>query len=236
MAIVWNKELYDLAYSKVVEPNGFNPQARGPIRLHYHRCVWYPEAVRRATFFKNHFNLSSSTAVLIIGCGFGWTVEALNELGVPAIGTETSAYVQGQKGANEDAELVEAIERVGLLSAAGEGKILLSNFRGDGVRTRANILNEDSSSNASRNRVRSALSSGTLSLCITEDVVTSLTDSECATLRSQANSYSVPIAHFLTENANTSAPFFFNSKSLTGWKALFPSDTVIADGAPYRVL
>lgn len=234
MAVTWDKALFDAAYDFSAEPDG-HPNTRPEIRLHYHRYVLFSEALRRAQFFKEHFGLDANSSVVLVGCGFGWTAEALNGLGVPTIGTDTSAYIQGNKNLSEDADIASAIAATGLSSVNGEGLGHFQRLRGDGVRTRATILNEQHNNNASRNRVRQAFASGTVTLAISEDVVTSLTDAECAQLRSFLANYAVPICHFVTELANPNPPFNFNSKSLADWKLTFPNDTIIADGNPYRV-
>lgn len=195
MAVVWTKALFDLAYDFGAEPDG-HPNTREEIRLHYERAALWPDMVRRAGFFAQHFGLTSTSRVLLVGAGFGWTVEALGNLGVRAIGTDTSPYVQANK--------------------------------------EADVMNEDSMTNASRNRVKSAL--GGVTLVITEDVMTSLNDAECLALRAQLAKFNAPLCHFVTEFANPSPPFNFNSKSLADWKTLFPVDTIIADGYKYRSL
>lgn len=234
MAVTWDKALFDLAYDSSGEPDG-HPNTRAEIRLHYHRYVMYAESLRRATFFRDQFGLTSASSVLIVGCGYGWTAEALVGMGIPCVGTDVSAYIQSTKGQSEDSELADAISAVGLSTVSGEGLGHFNRLRGDGVRTRATILNETHQNNASRNRVKNAFTSGTVTLAISEDVVTSLTDAECTQLRGFVSNYAVPICHFVTENANPNPPFSFNSKTLAGWKAMFPNDTIIADGNPYRV-
>lgn len=235
MATTWDKALFDLAYDGSAEPMG-HPNTRPEIRLHYHRYLFYPEALRRAQFFVQHFGLSASTNVLIVGCGFGWTVEALVGMGIPAVGTDVSAYIQGNKDLSEDSDISAEIAKAGLSSSSGEGLGHFNRLRGDGVRTRATVANEDSSNNASRGRVRRMFANNTIHLCITEDIITSMTDAEIATARSHLSGYTVPLAHFVTEFANPNPPFNFNSKSLADWKLLLPEDTIIADGDPYRVL
>lgn len=235
MAVTWDKALFDLAYSENAEPDG-HPNTRSEIRLHYHRYIMYPQALRRAQFFVQQFNLTAADHVLVVGCGFGWTVEALVGMGIDAVGTDVSAYIQGNKSLTEDSDISAEIAKVGLSSVSGEGLGHFNRLRGDGVRTRAKVLNENSSNNASRNRVRQEFVGGTVTLAISEDIVTSLTDAECAQLRTFISNYSVPICHFVTEFANPNPPFSFNSKSLADWKAMFPNDTIVADGATYRVL
>lgn len=233
MAVTWDKAMYDLAYDMGAEPDG-HPNTRGEIRLHYHRYVLFPEMLRRAQFFVQQFSLTAASRVLVVGCGFGWTAEALSALGIPTIGTEISSYIQTNKSLTEDADIAEAIAKVGLTAVAGEGLGHFNRLRGDGVRTRATVMEEDNMNNASRNRVKNGLG-GSITLCITEDVLTSLTDAECSSLRVAIEKYGVPMCHFVTEFANSNPPFNFNSKSLADWKLTFPNDTIIADGYTYRV-
>lgn len=233
MATTWDKALYDLAYEFNAEPDG-HPNTRPAIRLNYHRYVLYPEMLRRAKFFVSQFGLTSSSRVLIVGCGFGWTAEALNALGIPAVGTDVSSYIIGSKDLPEDEDIDTAIRLVGLNPVSGEGLSHFNRLRGSGIRTAGTVLDEGLDSNASRNRVGREL--GAASLIITEDIVTSLSDSEAATLQSHIVKISAPVCHFVTEFANPNPPFNFNSKSIDEWKALFPTSTIIADGYVYRVL
>lgn len=235
MAVTWDKSMFDLAYRFDAEPDG-HPNTRPAIELHYNRYVLFPEMLRRARFFIQQFGLTAASKVLVVGCGFGWTVEALTSLGIPAVGTDVSAYIQGNKSLSEDGDIDTAVRLAGLDPTQGEGLVHFNRLRGGGVRTNATVLNEDSSTSQSRNRVKTALG-GSITLIITEDIVTSLTDAECAQLQSAIVKYgaTIPICHFLTEFANPNAPFFFNSKSLADWKLVFPTSTIIADGYAYRV-
>ena len=235
MAVQWTKELYDLAYRLDAEPDG-HPNTREGITLHYNRYVLYPEMVRRAQAFISILGLTTADRILLVGCGFGWTAEALTGMGYTVIGTDISPFIQGNKSLSEDEDISAAISAVGLDPTQGNGLTHFHRLRGDGVRTRANVLNEDSSSNSSRNRVRNALGSNP-TIAITEDIVTSLTDSECAALQTNILRYAagLRVCHFVTELANPNPPFNFNSKTLAEWKAVFPTATIIADGYVYRV-
>jgi hypothetical protein len=234
MATSWDKALFDLAYEFNAEPMG-HPNTRPGIRLHYSRYVMFPEMLKRARFFVSHFGLTANDRVLVVGCGFGWTVEALQSLGIETIGTDVSDYIFNTKDQSEDADIADAISAVGLNPASGEGLVHFNRLR-SAQRTSGTVLKEDSASNKSRNTVKRALSSDP-TLIITEDLVTSLSDSECAQVQSFIENYAAPrICHFVTEFANPEAPFFFNSKSIEEWKAIFPTSTIIADGYVYRVL
>jgi len=232
----WTKEMFDLAYDFNAEPEG-HPNTRPGIRLHYNRYVMYPELLRRAQFFVSHFNLTAADRILVVGAGFGWTVEALQGMGLTVIGTDISPYIIGNKDLSEDSEISAAITAVGLSPTSGEGLAHFNRLRGDGVRSRGTVLNEDSSSNQSRNRVKAALGSSP-TIAITEDVLTSLSDAECVGLQTQILKYAptLRVCHFVTELANPNPPFSFNSKTIEEWKALFPTATIVADGYTYKVL
>jgi SAM-dependent methyltransferase len=203
--------------------------------LHYNRYVLYPEMLRRAQKLIEILGLTLADRILIVGCGFGWTAEALAGMGYTVVGTDVSAYIQGNKTLSEDSDINTAITAVGLSPTSGEGLSHFNRLKGDGTRTRASVLNEDSSTASSRNRVKNIL--GTPTIAITEDLVTSLTDAECAVLQTNIVKYSgtMRVCHFVTEFANSAPPFNFNSKSLEDWKLLFPTAILIADGT-FRVL
>lgn len=234
MAVTWTKELYDQAYEFDAEPEG-HPNTRPGIRLHYNRYVMYPEMLRRAQALVEILGITPADRVLIIGCGFGWTAEAMAGLGYNVVGTDVSPYIQSNKDLSEDAEISSAISATGLSPTSGEGLVHFNRLKGDGTRTRAKVLNEDSLTTRSRNAVKREL--GDPTVVITEDLVTSLSDSECATLQNEIVKYAngIKVCHFVTEFANPNAPFFFNSKSLAGWKAVFPTSVIVADGYTYRV-
>lgn len=236
MATSWTKALFDLAYDSSAEPDG-HPSTRDEIRLHYNRYVLYPEMLRRAQALVTLLGITLSDKILVVGCGFGWTVEAFAGLGYTVIGTDVSSYIQNNKTLSEDSDISTSITAVGLSPTSGEGLLHFNRLKGDGVRTRGSVLNEDSASTSSRNRVKTALGTAP-TIIITEDLVTSLSDSECAVLQTNILKYaaSVRVCHFLTEFANPNPPFGFNSKSIDAWKLLFPTSTIIADGYVYRVL
>jgi hypothetical protein len=203
--------------------------------LHYNRYVLYPEMLRRAQAFITILGLTLSDRILIVGCGFGWTAEALAGLGYTVVGTDVSAYIQSNKTLSEDSDISTAISAVGLSPTSGEGLSHFNRLKGDGTRTRATVMNEDSAGTSSRNRVKNVL--GTPTIAISEDLVTSLTDAECVALQTNIVKYSgtMRVCHFVTEFANPNPPFNFNSKSIDAWKLLFPTATIIADGYVYKV-
>ena len=142
------------------------------------------------------------------------------------------------KSNSEDAEIQAAVNTTGLDSASGPGMVIFNRLRGaNGPRAKLAILDEDSMSNQSRNRVKNALGVRP-TVVITEDLVTSLTDSEGLALQAQIVQYApgVRVVHYLTELANPNPPFNLNSKTAEEWKVMFPSSMIIAVGGKEKVL
>lgn len=60
----------------------------------YNRATWFSEAQLRADKFVELLDLHIGQQILILGCGFGWTVEGLHERGYThTIGVDTSPYI-----------------------------------------------------------------------------------------------------------------------------------------------
>lgn len=82
MPLVWDEALYQNAYSR--EPNRTS-------ELRY-RNVWTDKLLEVLPGF------SLSKSILIIGCGFGYTIEVLQNRGVSnVVGVDTSPYIQAEK-------------------------------------------------------------------------------------------------------------------------------------------
>ncbi len=66
-------------------------------RLGYDREVLFSQAELRAANYINLLDLKSNQKILILGCGFGWTVEALNNVGFNnVVGIDTSPYIHSE--------------------------------------------------------------------------------------------------------------------------------------------
>ncbi len=81
MPLVWDEALYQRAYSQELN-------RKSEIR---HRNVWIDKLLEVLPGF------SISKSVLIVGCGFGYTIEALLDRGVSVVGVDSSSYIQGKK-------------------------------------------------------------------------------------------------------------------------------------------
>lgn len=217
---------WDTAYDVGVELDG-HPNTRPEVRLSYHRAVFIPWFRWAMPKLVAALNLQPSQRIALIGCGFGWGIEVLNEMGFAnVVGTEPSAYIQANKASTEEADIDAKIVSVGLTPASGEGAVLKAKLFDGGTRSRAaaNVLNEDLATTQSRRRLRDFF--GTLDWIITEGVVESLTDAEAQTLSTRARQVTnAQIAHRITVPATAGT---YNPKTtLAEWKAVLPNDICV---------
>jgi hypothetical protein len=188
-----------------------------------------PYSANVAANLVREFAFPTDTKILFVGAGFGWTIEILeNSFNyVNILGTDTSQYILDNQDSNEDAEIAEAMAKVGLDASRGEGLRKRANIRTAGKRRRCAkpIENEDLLSVASRNRVKTKLG-GSVDVAITEEVLTCLEDAEAATLSASMNTLAPQVIHLTTELQEAGQDSEYNWKSIDDWKALLPADTI----------
>lgn len=213
-----------------------HPNTRTAVRLIYARKHVIPILRERWAWLIPLLGLTPASSLCLIGCAYGYSLEVLAEFGITrVIGVETSSAMQMKKSQSEDADVQAAIEAVGLSITVGDGLRLYGALRdrpGQARCTRAaDVLNEDLSNNASRNRVRQALQGkgGTSWDLITENVCTVLTDAECVTLSGRAHQLNgvARVIHLNSTTASGNIPGY-NWKTAAEWKALLPADTIVS--------
>lgn len=226
----WNSAAsYVAAYDIGGEPEG-HPSTRDEVRLHYTRAALWQDAQARAAKYVELLSLTTDDRIAIVGCGFGWTVEALVALGFEAAGADPSSYIQGNKGTSEEAEIDAEITRVGLDPASGEGAAvkakLITRGGGSGPRSRATVANEDLATAGSRNAVRRLFNGNRVTVAITEDLLPWMTDAEIATQASRVASLDPSnlrmIAHYVTP-AGPGNFLPYNWKTGQSWRAFLDS-------------
>jgi hypothetical protein len=101
MAVTWDKAGFDKSYDLKGERWG-RPAWRTPIRTHYNDFL----------IGQNQRDYKSAKILpyilgntVVVGAGFGWTVEGLIALGVNAIGTDISSHILDSKDTDEEADL-----------------------------------------------------------------------------------------------------------------------------------
>jgi hypothetical protein len=232
-----NKQDWDAAYLKGAEERWGHPATRPEVKLHYCRAVQMPWSRSRATRLVAALGWQPTDRIVLVGAGFGWTAEALEELGFTSVvGCDVSRYVQDNKALSEEQEVDAAISAVGLNPSAGEGAALKAKLYDGGARTRASrgVLNEGLATPGSRRKIATALG-GDPDWGLSESVLESLTDAEAQDISARVHSWtSATIAHFVVTLGGNQDPGY-NWKTLEDWKALLPSDTFIEAGS-FRVL
>ena len=238
----WNlPETWDAAYSIGAEGDTGHSGSRSEVKLGYHRRVMLPVCRNRAIGIAQALGwIPPGPSIVIVGAGFGWTAEVLEEMGFTrVVGIDLSTYIQGRKDGTEEADIDGRITGVGLNPGAGEGAALKARFFDGGARTRASrgVRNEDGATGGSRNRIRQALGlSGSQSVDwgLSESVLESLTDAEALQGSSIAHQYCTSVAHYVVtlREGNHSG---YNWKTLEDWKTLIPADSFIEAGT-FRVL
>jgi len=183
----------------------------------------------------NHWNflvpllsLSSTDRIVVVGAGFGWGIEKLEDLtNCTAIGVDISDYINDTKGISEAAEVDAAIISAGYLTTEGHG-LEVRNAVLAQPRTKTTILKEDMFTNKSRNSVKQALGNQNPTWIITEDMISDFSDAEILEWKTEVDKLGVPICHIVREN------FGLNQKTLEEWNVL-TGHTVISVGDYRRV-
>lgn len=238
----WNqKSTWDAAYSFGAEGEWGHPNTRDEVRLHYHRGIKRPDADTHASRLASALGWTPpSPTILIVGAGFGWTVEALEDQGfLTVVAIDTSTFVQGNKDSTEEAEIDAEITLVGLDPASGRGAQIKAKYFDGGNRSRASrgVLDEEGNNGGSRSRIKQALGlSGNdqIEWVVSEAVLESLDDAEAVDGSTRLHIIGDNIAHFIHPLRQGNHPGF-NWKTLEDWKTLLPNDTFIEAGT-YRVL
>lgn len=184
----WTKAEFDTAYSIRVERHfGSHPGRTGrpEMRLHYNEWAIKPIMDRRWTELLKVISppILTSDRILIVGAGFGWGVRALLErVSCTAIGTDISPYIQAEKAGDDAVEVDAAITTAGLNPTTGRGLFLRDRIRTTGQRAKELVLDEDMSTQQSRQNITGALG-GAPTWIIPEDLVNDdMTDAEIVTL------------------------------------------------------
>lgn len=191
----------------------------------YVRSLYYPSHQRVAQNFVRILGLTGADQVVVMGAGWGWTVEALVELGIEAAGTDPSPYIQTRKTDDENADVDDRITAVGLSPGSGYGAVVKGLFPLTGQpKTRAEVANEDLSNAGSRGRVRRLFASNRVTVAISELVLDTLTDAEITDVIGRVAAVDPSnlrlICHYLAtaeHGANTRFPH--NVKTRDEWRS-----------------
>ena len=104
----------------------------------FERVALLPQYQHRGRVMAGRLNAAKSATILIVGCGFGWAVEALVAAGWTGVwGTDTSPYIQNAKAV--ESGVPERVLPHDANTAGGRTSIRTAT----GVRTWSYIITED---------------------------------------------------------------------------------------------
>ena len=170
----YTKADYDNLYWFNAEAEWGHPNTRGPVWLHYNYGVMAPNLAKRWDWIVPHVGMQSTDHVVVSGCGFGWGIERIVELlpGINVVGLDISDYIIDNADTTEEADINAAITAVGLDPNTGRGAQIKAKYLPPGRNRKAagiTLLQEDLSTNQSKQRVRQALGNNWPNWVFTED-------------------------------------------------------------------
>lgn len=243
----WNtKSAWDNSYrvrakdaaGRVIDP---------PVIIHFNRVVQKPWSDRQRDRLIEALKLTSTSSLVMIGGAFGWTADAFDELwpGFDIAVTDTSTVIQGEAGSSDEAELRTAIISAGHNPSKGDGAAILAKYASpERNRARRLVLNENSATQGSTDRVKASLGKSP-DWIVSENVLPDFNDAEAIAFDAKLRStYApTPVAHVATMlrtvdplDPSPRDPMFefqhpsarqMNLKNLASWKTLLPNSTVI---------
>lgn len=162
--------------------------------------------------------IPAGSTVLIVGAGFGWTAEKLNDLGYTAVSLDTSPYVQAEKDNTDEAEW-DAI-----LTAQGHSdkSALVKGIVNPRKRSRDGVRGDDISKKNQRNNLKAIIGQD-YDWLVTEEMISTLTDQEIITLIPYANDLATNFLH-VTTVLQGSQDAGYNWKTGAEWRAFLDAN------------
>jgi len=247
---VWNKETFDRYYFT----NGWEYGIIGKNYRPAFRYNWYG----MKSFVKTHVSFyldlpgfQSVSDVAIVGGGYGWTCEVLSEFGINSVSIDVSPHIINTYNTSEEGDLRSYLIELGFDPDLGDGVVYISPddpnagcnpwdywLRQDGVRTSANILDNDLSTNGQRRSVRQALGNN-IDAILTEYALDSSDEGDdtsplvlaerCEQLRPNP---SCSVVHIIVGNAVPGSGL--NTKTVSEWSSFLAangfSDHIVVSG------
>jgi hypothetical protein len=238
---------WDFAYRiKADAKIGDGRGSRGPrstrIYTHYHNFV-----VKNAVGFNmqalvTKLNIVTGARIVVIGAGFGWSVEWLNANGYIAIAVDPNQYLISKAPTSEETEITTLITAKGRdknelridPSDKIEKPMLDILVRQDGKRTSEILIDEDMKNSGSRRAVWNQFSKN-MDYVITENMLSTISDAELIGVANNLDSFkklqaNVPIIHLDTW-LNTTGRFDsgYNWKTGAEWRSFFDNSLNLPD-------
>ncbi len=218
---------FDAVYNIGLEPQG-HPGTRAEIRGNYERSALFNASVpyldrvtREWSAIVAQFAWPFDTSILIVGAGFGWSIEYLQAQGFTAAwGQDTSLWIQQ--------ELTTIDSRTDLPNSLVDGRISFG------------FLNSDAGRRRIRKDTIGPQPSRRFDVVITERVLSSLTDAEAqqmsTDIRADLLSGTGELIHIEHGPGPRDDTTGWNWQTIDAWKLVLPADTFVESFTAARVL
>jgi hypothetical protein len=206
------------------------PATEQDITMHYARVALYPNFVRLADTLETALGWTPpGGTILIYGCAYGWTIEALEAKGYDrVVGADPSGYIQSRHDLTEEADVDAAITAAGMDPTTGRGALHKQGLYGDdpGPRGRSSrgVKNEEGITVGSRNRLKSAVGLGSqddFDWVLSENLIEALTDAEIIQILPHYDAIGTNSVHIFSIDDPSRPVDPGNWKTPAQWRALF---------------
>ncbi len=222
-----------------VIPQQFATKAhlRKEVRVHYVRHMELIRAKGRAITLTAALGLTSTDRVAIVGAGFGWLQEALEELlpGIECVSVETSSWIHSVKDQTESAELDILIQRAGILPIETGYDVAMSFLNDGGLKARRPLEDQDVTSPGGRSQVKAKVKAKGVptpfTWAVSEHVLEWLDDAEALELDTGMHELAPNVCHLLREYSPKQASHT-EPGTLSNWKWLSATN----DGVKQEIL
>ena len=208
-------------------PQPFHTKAhlRWEVRVHYVRALELNAARHRASVLIPAIGLTAADRVAIIGAGFGWLQEALEEAlpGIECVSVETSSWIQSAKDQTETAELDALIQAAGILPVETGYGAAMARLNDGGNKARRTLVDEDVTSAQGRNKIKGKVKTkgggDAFTWAVTEHALEWLTDAEAQDVDAGMHALAPNVCHLLREYDPRQASIT-EPGTLSNWKWL----------------
>ncbi|MHC4715270.1 MAG: hypothetical protein ACYTAN_18700 [Planctomycetota bacterium] len=208
------------------------PATETDITMHYSRAALYDRAAELAVRLESAFGWTPPGGTIAMqGCGYGWTVEALEGRGYTrVVGADISTLIQGSQDDTEEAEIDAAITAAGMDPATGRGalhKATLYTDPGPKGRSSRRVKDEDGLTQGSRNRLRSSVGLGPnddFDWLLSEYLLETVSDAEAIAALPHYTNTAISVVHIIAGADGTKSEPDGNWKGAAGWRAFLDAN------------
>jgi hypothetical protein len=228
MGFKWDKKEFDLAYGDIPvfklvnNPDGTVTRYILPIKVGYSRANALPWLKDQTKLWINTVGISASDKVVLVGAGFGWEQEFLEEWfpGIKCVSVDTSEYIHQEKSKSEKDEIKKGTKRI---PKKEKYKKLLEDVGDDGPKARVKIVNAEFSTGSGRAAIVQELGEPPTKV-ITSDILIGLSDQEIKKNTKYLDMLGGQVFHItsITREQGTLPGYeHYNWKRLGEWRTFF---------------